>query len=88
MSVVEVGHPSEVVRPYSPEDAHRSCVDLSGCPVSIQQGRLVEREDEREQPGDAGAEERSWWDTRPEAEGTARFPGPAKPSCLLSQSRR
>jgi hypothetical protein len=84
---VEAGHPWEAVDPYWLVDEPRSYWDLSVYPVSTQQGRLVEPEDERELSGGGAAEERSW-DTRPGAEGTARFPGRAKPSCLLSQSRK
>ena len=86
--VVWVDHPLEVVRPYSLEGEHRLCLGWSGYPVLTQQGHLVEREDEREQSGGAGAEGRSPWDRRPGAEGTARFPGRAKPSCLPSRTRK
>jgi hypothetical protein len=86
--VVGVDHPLEVVRPYLLEGEHRLCLGLSEFPVLTQQGHLVEREDEREQSGGAGAEERSSWDRRPGAEGTARFPGRAKPSYLPSRNHK
>lgn len=85
---MEAGCPSEVARPYLQGDAHHSYWDLSEFLGSRQQGRLVEREGERALFGGGASEKRSWRDTRPGAEGTARFPGRAKPSCLLSQSRR
>lgn len=86
--VAEAGHPLEVAHPCLWEDEGHSYLGLSGYPELTQQGRLVEREDEREQSGGGAVEERSWWDMRPGAEGTARFLGRAKPSCLLSQSRK
>lgn len=84
---MEAARPWEVVDPYLLVDEPRSYWDLSVCPVSAQQERPVEPEDEHELSGGGAAEERSW-DTRPGAEGTARFLGRAKPSCLLSQSRK
>lgn len=85
---VEAGHPLEVAHPYSLGRVRRSCLDLSGYPEWTQQGHLIGQEGERERSGGGAAEARSWWDTRPGAEGTARSLGPARPSCLLSQSRK
>jgi hypothetical protein len=56
---VEAVHPWEVVDPYLLVDELHSYWDLSGYPVSTQQGRLVELEDERGLSGDGSEEERS-----------------------------
>jgi hypothetical protein len=84
----EAGRPLEAARPCLQVVAHRSCLGLSVCPELTQQGHLVEREGERERFGGGAVEGRAWWDKRPGAGGTARFPGRAKPSCWLSQSRK
>ena len=88
----EAGHPSVVVRSFLVEgDEHRSYLGWSECLGSRPSGHLDEQEGGLGHPArGVGAVEgrRHSWGTRREVVGTRRFPGLAKPSCLLSRTRR